>query len=66
MMHSAKLDALIDRAAVMVVELASSWTMAEFQMALAGLRNSPMGKGQPFEQYKNGGLIGCLNHVDFI
>ena len=46
MMHSAKLDALIDRAAVMVVELASSWTMAEFQMALARLRNSQMGKGQ--------------------
>ena len=35
---SAKLDALIDRAAVMVTELTSSWTMAEYRMALARLR----------------------------
>ena len=32
---SAKLDMLIDRAAVMVTELTSSWTMAEYRMAIA-------------------------------
>lgn len=43
---SAKLDALIDRAAVMIVELASSWTMAEFRMAIARLRESQTAKAQ--------------------
>jgi hypothetical protein len=42
---SAKLDALIDRASVMVVELTSSWTMAEYRMAIARIKgteaNSP-------------------------
>jgi hypothetical protein len=37
---SAKLDALIDRAAVMVVELTTSWTMAEYRMALARIRSA--------------------------
>lgn len=34
---SAKLDALIDRASVMVVEVGSDWTMAEFRMGIARL-----------------------------
>jgi hypothetical protein len=36
---SAKLDALIDRASVMITELTSSWTMAEYRMAIAKLKN---------------------------
>jgi hypothetical protein len=37
---SAKLDALIDRAAVMVAELTSSWTMAEYRMAIARIKGA--------------------------
>ena len=37
---SAKLDALIDRASVMVVELTSSWTTAEYRMAIARLKGT--------------------------
>jgi SIR2-like domain len=37
---SAKLDTLIDRAAVMVVELTSPWTMAEYRMALARIKGA--------------------------
>lgn len=37
---NAKIDALIDRAAVMVVELNSSWTWAELKMALAREKQS--------------------------
>jgi hypothetical protein len=37
---SAKLDALIDRASVMVVDLTSSWTIAEYRMAIARLKGS--------------------------
>jgi hypothetical protein len=37
---SAKLDALIDRASVMVVELTSSWTTAEYRMAIARLKGA--------------------------
>jgi len=37
---SAKLDALIDRASVMIVELSSSWTRAEYRMALARLKGA--------------------------
>jgi SIR2-like domain len=37
---SAKLDALIDRAAVMVTEVSSSWTLAEYRMAVARLKGS--------------------------
>ena len=36
---NAKLDTLIDRASVMVAELTSSWTMAEYRMAIARIRN---------------------------
>lgn len=43
---SAKLDTLIDRAAVMVVELSSSWTMAEYRMALARIINAKPDSGQ--------------------
>src|SRR6185437_15735550 len=35
---SAKLDSLIDRASVMIIELSTSWTRAEFRMALARLK----------------------------
>lgn len=42
---SAKIAALIDRSAVMVVELSSSWTYAELRMAIARLR----GNGKPIE-----------------
>ena len=35
---SAKLDALIDRSAVMIAELNSSWTIAEFRMAIARIK----------------------------
>jgi hypothetical protein len=35
---SAKIDVLIDRASVMVVELTSSWTVAEYRMAIARLK----------------------------
>jgi hypothetical protein len=38
---SAKIDALIDRAVVMVVELSSAWTLAELRMAIARLKNRP-------------------------
>lgn len=37
---NAKLDALIDRAAVMVVELSSGWTMAEYRMAIARIKGT--------------------------
>lgn len=37
---SAKIDALIDRASVMVVELTSSWTMAEYRMAVARIKGA--------------------------
>jgi uncharacterized protein YutE (UPF0331/DUF86 family) len=37
---SAKIDALIDRAAVMVIELTSSWTMAEYRMAVARIKGA--------------------------
>lgn len=37
---SAKLDALIDRASVMVVELTSPWTTAEYRMAIARLKGA--------------------------
>lgn len=43
---SAKLDTLIDRASVMVVELTSSWTMAEYRMAIARIRNAPPDSGR--------------------
>jgi len=37
---SAKIDTLIDRSSVMVAELTSSWTMAEYRMALARIKGS--------------------------
>ena len=37
---SAKLDALIDRSAVMVTELTSAWTMAEYSIALARIKEA--------------------------
>ena len=37
---SAKLDTLIDRASVMVVELSSPWTAAEYRMAIARLKGA--------------------------
>ena len=37
---NAKIDALIDRAAVMVVELSSQWTRAEYDIAVAKTKNS--------------------------
>jgi hypothetical protein len=37
---SAKLDALIDRASVMVVELTTPWTTAEYRMAIARLKGA--------------------------
>ena len=42
---SAKIDSLIDRASVMVVELTSSWTMAEYRMALARLAGAEAESG---------------------
>lgn len=35
---SAKLDSLVDRASVMVIELSTTWTRAEFRIALARLK----------------------------
>jgi hypothetical protein len=43
---SAKLDALIDRSAVMVTELTSSWTVAEFRMAIARIKDTPADPAQ--------------------
>jgi len=43
---SAKLDALIDRAAIMITELTSSWTMAEYRMAIARIRGVATDPGQ--------------------
>ena len=43
---SAKLDSLIDRASVMVTELTSSWTMAEYRMAIAKLKNLKGGESK--------------------
>lgn len=43
---SAKLDALIDRAAVMVAELTSSWTMAEYRMAIARIKGAEADSAQ--------------------
>jgi hypothetical protein len=37
---SAKLDALIDRASVMIVDLTSPWTTAEYRMAIARLKGA--------------------------
>lgn len=36
---SAKIDALIDRAIFMVIELSSAWTFAELRMAIARIKN---------------------------
>jgi hypothetical protein len=36
---SAKVDMLIDRSAVMVVEIGSSWTLAEYRMAVARIKD---------------------------
>lgn len=44
---NAKLDALIDRAAVMVVELSSGWTMAEYRMAIARIKGT---EGDPAQR----------------
>lgn len=44
---NAKLDALIDRAAVMIVELSSGWTMAEYRMAIARIKGT---EGDPAER----------------
>lgn len=43
---SAKLDALIDRAAVMVAELTTSWTMAEYRMAIARIKGAEADSAQ--------------------
>jgi hypothetical protein len=43
---SAKLDALIDRAAVMVTEVSSSWTLAEYRMAVARIKGSDTDSAQ--------------------
>jgi hypothetical protein len=43
---SAKLDTLIDRSAVMVVELTSAWTLAEYRMALARIKGAEANLGQ--------------------
>lgn len=43
---SAKLDAIIDRAAVMVAELTSSWTMAEYRMAIARIKGAEADSAQ--------------------
>jgi uncharacterized protein YutE (UPF0331/DUF86 family) len=43
---SAKLDTLIDRSAVMVVELTSAWTLAEYRMALARIKGAEADLGQ--------------------
>jgi hypothetical protein len=43
---SAKLDALIDRAAVMVTELTSPWTMAEYRMAFARIKGAEVDLAQ--------------------
>jgi uncharacterized protein YutE (UPF0331/DUF86 family) len=40
---NAKIDSLIDRASVMVVELTSQWTRAEYDMAVARLNNVETG-----------------------
>ncbi len=37
---SAKLDTLIDRSSVMVAELTSAWTMAEYRIAIARIKES--------------------------
>lgn len=42
---SAKIDALIDRSSAMVVEMTSSWTRAEFDIAVA--RNRSAGRDRP-------------------
>ncbi len=39
---NAKLDALIDRAAVMVVDLSSQWTRAEYDMAVARIKETSL------------------------
>ncbi len=44
---SAKIDMLIDRSSVMVVEIRSSWTRAEYRMALARIKEGQPDEGQP-------------------
>jgi uncharacterized protein YutE (UPF0331/DUF86 family) len=43
---SAKIDTLIDRAAVMIAELTSPWTMAEYRMAVARMKSTETDVGQ--------------------
>jgi len=57
---SAKLDALIDRAAVMVTEVSSSWTLAEYRMAVARIKDS----GADVEQHKSLRLILVVKDKD--
>ena len=40
---NAKLDALIDRASVMVVDLSSQWTRVEYDMAVARMKETSLG-----------------------
>lgn len=57
---SAKLDALIDRAAVMVTEVTSSWTLAEYRMAVARIKDSET----DLEQHKSLRLIIVVTERD--
>jgi hypothetical protein len=57
---SAKLDALIDRASVMVAEVSSDWTMAEFRMAIARL-NALEGNSSQQKPFQ---LIVVVNDID--
>jgi hypothetical protein len=57
---SAKLDALIDRASVMVAEVSSDWTMAEFRMAIARL-NALEGNSSQQKPFQ---LIVVANDID--
>lgn len=43
---SAKIDTLIDRSSVMVTELTSSWTMAEYRMAIARIKGEQPDQAQ--------------------
>lgn len=47
----AKLDTLIDRSSVMVVELTSSWTLAEYRMAIARIKGDQPDPAQRKQMY---------------
>lgn len=60
----AKLDSLIDRASVMVVDVSTKWTQAEFEMATARLKNTESVDRPPLRLIVVSEHIDALSHTE--